>query len=88
MTLAAGAVLLAAGVLLKVFLPDPAWISMAVLLVAFLVAAAEIMVEAVNNIRRGDVFGESFLMAIAGIGAVCIGEIHEGVMVFMLYRMG
>lgn len=88
MTLAAGAVLLAAGVLLKVFLPDPAWISMAVLLVAFLVAAAEIMVEAVNNIRRGDVFGESFLMAIAGIGAVCIGEIPEGVMVFLLYRLG
>ena len=74
--------------LLKLFLSGTPWISTAVLLAAFLVVAAEIVVQAVNNIRRGDIFGESFLMAIAGIGAVCIGEIPEGVMVFLLYRLG
>lgn len=88
LTLAAGAVLLAAGVLLKILRHVPDGISTAVFLIAFLVVAAEIILQAVNNIRRGDIFGESFLMAIAGIGAVCIGEIPEGVMVFLLYRLG
>lgn len=88
LTLAAGAVLLAAGVLLKLFLSGTPWVSTVVLLAAFLVVAAEIVLQAVNNIRRGDIFGESFLMAVAGIGAVCIGEIPEGVMVFLLYRLG
>lgn len=88
LTLAAGAVLLAAGLLLKLFLSGTPWVSTAVLLAAFIVAAAEIVVRAVSSIRHGDIFGESFLMAIAGIGAVCIGEIPEGVMVFLLYRLG
>ena len=88
LTLAAGAVLLTAGLLLKLFLSGTPWVSTVVLLAAFIVVAAEIVVQAVNNIRRGDIFGESFLMAIAGIGAVCIGEIPEGVMVFLLYRLG
>ncbi len=88
LTLAAGAVLLAAGLLLKLFLSGTPWVSTVVLLAAFIAVAAEIVVQAVNNIRRGDIFGESFLMAIAGIGAVCIGEIPEGVMVFLLYRLG
>lgn len=87
-TLAAGAVLLGVGLLLHISRYVPGWISTAVLLAAFLVVAAEIMVQAANSIRHGDVFGESFLMAIAGIGAVCIGEIPEGVLVFLLYRLG
>ena len=87
-TLGIGAVLLVVGLLLKVFLSEPSWAAAAVLLAAFAVVAAEIIIQAVNNIRRGDIFGESFLMAIAGIGAVCIGEIPEGVMVFLLYRLG
>lgn len=62
--------------------------STAVLLVAFALVAFDIVRGAVKNIRRGDVFGENFLMTIAGIGAVCIGEIPEGILVFLLYRLG
>lgn len=87
-TLGAGAVLLAAGLLLKAVLPDIPWLATAVLLAAFATAAAEIIIQAIDNIRHGEIFGESFLMTIAGIGAVCIGEIPEGVMVFLLYRLG
>lgn len=87
-TLGVGAVLLAAGLLLKIFLPSIPWLSTAVLLAAFATVAAEIIMQAVENIRHGEIFGESFLMTIAGIGAVCIGEIPEGVMVFLLYRLG
>ncbi len=87
-TLGTGAALLAAGLLLKVFLPSIPWVATVVLLAAFITAAAEIIMQAIENIRRGEVFGESFLMTIAGIGAVCIGEIPEGVIVFLLYRLG
>ena len=87
-TLGAGAALLVAGLLLRVFLPGIGWLSAVVLLAAFLMVAAEIILQAVDNIRHGEIFGESFLMAIAGIGAVCIGEIPEGVLVFLLYRLG
>lgn len=59
-----------------------------VLIAAFILVAFDIVVQAVQNIRRGDIFGESFLMTIAGIGAVCIGEIPEGILVFLLYRLG
>lgn len=88
MTIGAGAVLLAAGLLLKFLAAGIPWIAIAVLLAAFIVVAADIVMEAIENIRHGEVFGESFLMTVAGIGAVCIGEIPEGVMVFLLYRLG
>ncbi|MCI8757775.1 MAG: cadmium-translocating P-type ATPase [Oscillospiraceae bacterium] len=88
LTLGVGAALLIAGLLLRALLPGIPWVSAAVLLAAFAAVAAEIVIQAVGNIRHGDVFGESFLMTIAGIGAVCIGEIPEGVMVFLLYRLG
>ena len=82
MILGAGAVMLVAGILL------PGLVGSIVLLAAFALVAWDIVLGAVKNIRRGDVFGENFLMTIAGIGAVCIGEIPEGIMVFLLYRLG
>lgn len=80
--LVTGAAALVLGILL------PGIVGKLVLLVAFAVVAWDIVLGAVKNIRRGDVFGENFLMTIAGVGAVCIGEIPEGVMVFLLYRLG
>lgn len=62
--------------------------AIAVLLAAFALVAFDIVLGAVKNIRHGDIFGENFLMTIAGIGAVCIGEIPEGILVFLLYRLG
>ncbi len=90
LTLGIGAVLLAIGLVLEHVVGDrvPGIVSTVVLLAAFLVVALDIMKEAVENIREGEVFGEGFLMTIAGIGAVCIGEMPEGVMVFLLYRLG
>ena len=87
MILAAGAALLGLGLVLRLLLPEPV-IGTAVLIAAFLLVAFDIAVEAVRNILRGDIFGESFLMTVAGIGAACIGEIPEGVLVFLLYRLG
>ena len=80
-----GAVLLAGGIILKNFLEIP---GLVILYAAFAFVAFDIVVGAFKNIRRGDIFGENFLMTIAGIGAVCIGEIPEGILVFLLYRLG
>ncbi len=80
-----GAALLIVGILLKSVAATAATV---VLLAAFALVAFDIVRGAVRNIRRGDIFGENFLMTIAGIGAVCIGEIPEGVLVFLLYRLG
>ena len=85
--LAAGAALLGLGLGLRLLLPETVAGTL-VLIAAFALVAFDIAVEAVKNILRGNVFGESFLMTIAGIGAACIGEIPEGVLVFLLYRLG
>lgn len=85
--LAVGAALLALGLGLRFLMPG-AVSGTVVLTAAFALVAFDIAVEAVRNILRGDVFGESFLMTVAGIGAACIGEIPEGVLVFLLYRLG
>lgn len=84
-----GAALLVAGILMKgIASAAIGIISAAILYAAFVVVALDIVKGAIRNIRRGDIFGENFLMTIAGIGAVCIGEIPEGILVFLLYRLG
>lgn len=87
-TLGAGLAMLITGLLVKFFAASIPWLGTVILAAAFIVVAAKIVLEAIENIRHGEIFGESFLMTVAGIGAVCIGEIPEGVMVFLLYRLG
>ncbi len=85
--LAAGAALLCLGLGLRALLPSPL-AGTVVLTAAFILMAFDIVVQAVKNILSGDIFGESFLMTVAGTGAACIGEIPEGALVFLLYRLG
>lgn len=61
---------------------------LALCLVAYLVAGFEVLKEAVENIFRGHVFDENFLMTVASVGAFCVGEYHEGVAVMVLYTFG
>ena len=48
----------------------------------------DVLKKAVNNITKGQIFDENFLMAIATIGAFIIGEYPEGVAVFLFYQIG
>ena len=41
-----------------------------------------------HKIKNGEIFDEKFLMGIAIVGAVCIGEYLEALMVFILYNIG
>lgn len=57
-------------------------------LAAFLIVGSPVLLRAVNNIKRGQVFDENFLMSIATIGAFIIGQYAEGVGVMLFYQVG
>ena len=55
---------------------------------AYLIVGVDIVLRAIKNIFKGEIFDENFLMAIATVGAICIGEYPEAVMVMLLYQLG
>ena len=78
------AVLFLAGSLLH--LPELA--EMAVFLVCYVVVGWDIVWKAITNILHGQVFDENFLMTIATIGALILGEHSEGVCCFTRWANG
>ncbi|RAI15808.1 MAG: cadmium-translocating P-type ATPase [Candidatus Melainabacteria bacterium] len=56
--------------------------------VSYVIVGWEVLWKAFKNIIKGEVFDENFLMGIATIGALCIGEVVEAVMVMVLYQIG
>lgn len=57
-------------------------------LVPYLVIGGDVLVRAIKNILRGQVFDENFLMCIATIGAFGIGDYKEAVAVMLFYQIG
>lgn len=57
-------------------------------IVAYLVSGFDVIICALNNLVTKDVFDEKFLMSIATLGALCIKEYPEAVMVMLLYQIG
>lgn len=57
-------------------------------LIAYLVAGGDVLLKAFKNIIKGKVFDENFLMSLATVGALAIGEFPEAVMVMFLYQIG
>ena len=55
---------------------------------AYILAGYDVLYKMVKNIISGKIFDECFLMSIATIGAICIGEYPEAVMVMLLYQIG
>lgn len=55
---------------------------------AYLTAGWDVLWKAVRNIAHGQIFDENFLMAIASIGAMIIGEYSEGSAVMIFYQVG
>ena len=68
--------------------PQDDLIKTAIYLTSYLVIGGDILLRAVRNIARGQVFDENFLMALATVGAICIGEFAEGVSVMLFYQVG
>ncbi|MGY5388718.1 heavy metal translocating P-type ATPase [Bacillus spizizenii] len=57
-------------------------------LAAYLIIGGDIIIRAVKNISRGQIFDEHFLMALATIGAFLIQQYPEGVAVMLFYQIG
>lgn len=65
------------------------WIlQLAMYLVPYLVIGYDILKKAGKGILNRQVFDENFLMAVATIGAVCLGEYKEGAAVMLFYQIG
>ena len=65
------------------------WIlRLALYLVPYLVIGYDILKKAGKGILKRQVFDENFLMAVATIGAVCLGEFKEGAAVMLFYQIG
>src|SRR3712207_2334618 len=56
--------------------------------VAYILAGREVLMKAFKNIVKGRVFDENFLMSVATIGAIIIGEYPEAVGVMIFYMVG
>lgn len=63
-------------------------ISIILFSISYLVIGYDILLKAIKNIKRGKVFDENFLMAVATIGAICINELAEAVTVMLFYQIG
>jgi len=64
------------------------WLGTVLSVAAYLIAGYDVLLTAVRNIAHGRVFDENFLMAVASLGAMAVGESAEGVMVMLLYQLG
>jgi len=56
--------------------------------IAYLVVGWKVIASAARNIVRGRVFNEQFLMTLATLGAIAIGEMHEAIAVMLFYVVG
>ena len=63
-------------------------VSMVLYIIAYLTVGFDVLKGAWENIRTGEVFGEEFLMAVASLGALIIGQYAEAVAVMFLYCLG
>lgn len=78
------------GILLAVvsFLPLEGILRLPAFLIPYLVIGWDVLYSAVRNIIRGRVFDENFLMGLATIGALVIGQYPEAVFVMLFYKTG
>ncbi|HBF0380643.1 TPA: cadmium-translocating P-type ATPase [Clostridioides difficile] len=59
-----------------------------VFIVAYVIVGGDVLLRAIRNISKGRVFDENFLMALATVGALVIGELSEAVGVMLFYKVG
>lgn len=58
------------------------------LIIGYLILGKDVLITAAKNIGKGHVFDENFLMGVATIAAIVIGDYKEAVGVILFYRVG
>ena len=74
------------GIICEVFKANT--VSIIFLILSYLIVGGEVLIRALVNIFHGKVFDENFLMALATVGAIAIGEYPEAVGVMLFYQVG
>ena len=69
-------------------LPQWWWLTLMLYLIPYLIIGYDILKKAVLGICHGEVFDENFLMAIATVGAMILGDYKEGAAVMLFYQIG
>ena len=64
------------------------WLALFVCIAAYILLGRNVIMNALQNLRRGHMLDENFLMALASIGAFFIGDAPEGVGVMLFFRIG
>lgn len=82
--------IVAAAALMILFglLPAEGWLRLFLFMIPYGVIGYDILVKAVKGILNRQVFDENFLMAVATVGAIILGEYSEGVAVMLFYQIG
>ena len=76
------------GLFFAPFVPEKGPLRLVLYLIPYLVIGCDILKKAFLGIVHGEVFDENFLMAIATVGAMVLGEYAEGVEVMLFYQIG
>jgi len=71
-----------------VAIKEPQWLSTGLFMGAYFIFGGDVLVRAIKNISKGQIFDENFLMSIATVGAIAIGEMPEAVFVMLFYQVG
>lgn len=82
--------IIAAAVLLILFsqLPIEGYLAFGLFMIPYLIIGYDILKKAVKGILNRQVFDENFLMAVATVGAIILGDYKEGVAVMLFYQIG
>ena len=70
------------------FLKMSQTIQLILMLIAYILLGKDTVLKAVKNVEKGDFFDENFLMTVATLGAIIIGEYPEAVAVMLFYEVG
>ena len=70
------------------FLPVEGYAAFALFMIPYLVIGYDILIKAGKGIMNRQVFDENFLMAVATVGAIALGDYREGVAVMLFYQIG
>ena len=68
--------------------PLTGWLEGVLYLIPYFIVGYDILLKAVKGIFRGQVFDENFLMAVATVGAMALGDWREGCAVMVFYQIG
>lgn len=70
------------------FIPVEGYLQLALYMIPYLIIGYDILRKAVLGIVHREIFDENFLMAVATVGAILLGEYREGVAVMLFYQIG